>query len=166
MTTTEKTFPPLGTAEFVLLGMCTGAVGCSAQYHVNGCVARPYSRANGCACRFPAVTEAGDSAWSSAWERQHVPFHLAVFPSAREDVRTVRNLREGIIQAVQRERGCDYRTRFSGRTEGSTTIQKTIFCGEHDNWSFTFDVDTAVHTWDDPGRKPWHAHIMEGSAPL
>ena len=164
MTTIEKIFPPLGTAEFVLLAMCTGETGCSAEYHVHSCAARPHGRPDGCPCRFPATTETGDSAWSSAWERQHVAFHLAVFPSARDDFRTMRNLREGIIHAVKRERGCDYRTRYSSRTGDTDT--KTIFCGEHDDWSFSFPVSTLRHTWDDPGCEPWHDHIMDGSAPL
>jgi len=164
VTTTETTFPPLGTAEFVLLGMCTGKVGCHAQYHANGCLGRFVGRVDGCPCRFPGVTEAGDSVSSSAWERQHAAFHLAVFPSAREDAGTVRNLREAVIHAVKRERGCDYRTRFSNRT--GDTVTKTIFCGEHEDWSFSFTVSTVRHTWDDPGREPWHAHILDGSAPL
>lgn len=164
MATTKIMFEPLGTAEFVLLGMCTGAVGCPAQYHVNGCIGRPGGRLDGCACRFPAVTEAGDSAWSSAWERQHVAFHLAVFPGVRDDDRSMRNLREAVIYAIKRERGCDYRTRYSNRTGDSVT--KTIYCGEHDDWSFSFPISTVRHTWDDPGREPWHDHIMDGSAPL
>lgn len=165
VTTTEKIFPALATAEFVLLGMCRDEPGCQATYHLASCAERPQGRANGCACRFPSTTEAGDSISSSAWERQHAAFHLATFPSVREDFRTVRNLREAVIHAVKRERGCDYRTRYSGRVEGSTLITKTIYCGEHE-WAHSFVVDTAVHTWDDPGREPWHAHILDGSAPL
>jgi hypothetical protein len=162
---TKIVFEPLGTAEFVLLRMCRDEPGCQAAYHLGSCAERPKGRPDkGCACRFPGVTEAGDCL-SSAWERQHAAFHLAVFPDVRDDFRSVRNLREGVIHAIKRERGCDYRTSYSGRVEGSTKIKKMIYCGEHD-WSRTFEVDTAVHTFADPGTEPWHAHILDGSAPL
>lgn len=165
MTTTETIFPPLDTAEFVLLAMCTGEPGCAADYHQGSCPAWTRSRRDGCACRFPGVTEAGDSVVSAAWERQHAAFHLAVFPGARTDHRTVRNLRERVVELIGRERGCGYATRFGPRQPGTTKIDKTVYCLAHGD-VITFGVDTAVHTWDDPGREPWTAHVLEGSAPL
>jgi hypothetical protein len=165
VTATKIVFEPLGTAEFVLLRTCRDEPGCPAAYHLGSCAERPKGRpGNGCTCRFPGVTEAGDCL-SSAWERQHAAFHLAVFPGIRDDPRSVRNLRETVIHAIKRERGCDYRTQFRGRVEGSTMITKMIFCGEHD-WAHTFEVDTAVHTFDDLGLEPWENHILDGSAAL
>lgn len=165
---TSTLFSVLGdTAEFTLLLMCTGEDGCPADpYHLYACPEfqlRP--RGANCACGFPSVTEAGDVAASDpAWAHQHATFHLHVFPRARDDIRTVRNLLDIVVEKTERQRGCKRHDVYGPKVEGSTVRTRMVTCVQHDGEIHQDQRDTAVHTFADAGREPWIAHVLNGRA--